>query len=115
VTNSSVLFDSEERVEEFGSCHYSGSPGNNPQLTVCRQLFTAHKLLSLSTEGQLVVDSFELPSACACYFREDFVLTFRRDMNTTDNTDDTTEEGEVQVEVQDDGEEDSSMISFSFN
>jgi len=113
VSNSSVLFDSEESVEEFGSCHYSGSPGNNPQLTVCRQLFTAHKLLSLSTEGQLVVDSFELPSACACYFKEDFILTFRRDMNATNEEDEV--EDEIEVEVQDDGKEDSSMISFSFN
>merc|ERR1712226_553412 len=30
----------------------------NPDFTVCRQLFTSHKLLALSTEGQLVVDSF---------------------------------------------------------
>merc|ERR1711953_478009 len=73
----SVLFDNEEIIEEFGSCQYSGSPGNDPELTVCRQLFTSHKLLALSTEGQLVVDSFQLPSACACFYREDFLLTFR--------------------------------------
>merc|ERR1712088_71044 len=84
-TNSSVLFDNEEIIAEFGSCQYSGSPGNDPDLTVCRQLFTSHKLLALSTEGQLVVDSFQLPSACACFYREDFLLTFRRDMNN-DNT-----------------------------
>merc|ERR1712141_131364 len=91
-TNSSVLFDNEEIVAEFGSCQYSGSPGNDPELTVCRQLFTSHKLLALSTEGQLVVDSFQLPSACACFYREDFLLTFRRNMNndtTTSNTSNT--------------------------
>merc|ERR1712141_621329 len=89
-TNSSVLFDNEEIIEEFGSCQYSGSPGNDPDLTVCRQLFTSHKLLALSTEGQLVVDSFQLPSACACYYREDFLLTFRRNMNNDTNTSTTT-------------------------
>jgi len=87
-TNSSVLFDNEEIIEEFGSCQYSGSPGNDPELTVCRQLFTSHKLLALSTEGQLVVDSFQLPSACACFYREDFLLTFRSDMNNDTNTED---------------------------
>jgi len=90
-TNSSVLFDNEEIVAEFGSCQYSGSPGNDPELTVCRQLFTSHKLLALSTEGQLVVDSFQLPSACACFYREDFLLTFRSDMNN----DNTTEDGSI--------------------
>merc|ERR1712232_852186 len=87
-TNSSVLFDNEEIIEEFGSCQYSGSPGNDPELTVCRQLFTSHKLLALSTEGQLVVDSFQLPSACACFYREDFLLTFRSDMNNDNSTED---------------------------
>ena len=74
-----VQFDNVEVVEEFGSCLYSGAPGNNPGLTSCRQLFTEHKLLSLSADGQLVVDSFKLPSACACFFKEDFILEFRRD------------------------------------
>merc|ERR1712232_111492 len=87
-TNSSVLFDNEEIVAEFGSCQYSGSPGNDPELTVCRQLFTSHKLLALSNEGQLVVDSFQLPSACACFYREDFLLTFRSDMNNDTSTED---------------------------
>merc|ERR1712001_693856 len=97
-TNSSVLFDNEEIVAEFGSCQYSGSPGNDPELTVCRQLFTSHKLLALSTEGQLVVDSFQLPSACACFYREDFLLTFRRNMNndtSTTNTTPTSQDGSV--------------------
>merc|ERR1712079_331743 len=65
---------------EFGSCLYSGAVGNNPALTSCKQLYTEHKLLALSADGQLVVDSFKLPSACACFYKEDFVLEFRRDM-----------------------------------
>ena len=106
---------------------YSGSPGNNPHLTVCRQLYTAHKLLALSSEGQLVVDSFELPSACACYYREDFVLTFRRDMdtNTTESEPDmetittgseqdteTITMGSEQEDTEDDGRVNSDTISF---
>merc|ERR1712111_195542 len=63
---------------EFGSCLYSGAVGNNPALTSCKQLYTEHKLLSLSNDGQLVVDSFKLPSACACFYKEDFTLKFRR-------------------------------------
>merc|ERR1712079_524293 len=65
---------------EFGSCLYSGAVGNNPALTSCKQLYTEHKLLALSADGQLVVDSFKLPSACACFYKEDLVLEFRRDM-----------------------------------
>ena len=90
---------------------------------MCRQLYTEHKLLSLTADGQLEVDSFkvgfdqpvkyvhpkiskfeyfkellvypyatnafvlfetrqsnfffQLPSACACFVREDFMLEFR--------------------------------------
>jgi len=105
-TDSSVQFESEARVEEFGSCLYSGSPGNNPDLTVCRQLSTTHKLLALSTDGQLVVDSFQLPSACACYYREDFLLTFRSGMNGT--AEEEMDQPEVDVEV-----DQSDRISFN--
>ena len=66
---------------------------------MCRQLYTEHKLPSLTADGQLEVDSFkvgfdqpvkhlrpnfpsfpfyfQLPSACACFVREDFMLEFR--------------------------------------
>jgi len=110
-TNSSVLFDNEEIIAEFGSCQYSGSPGNDPELTVCRQLFTSHKLLALSTEGQLVVDSFQLPSACACFYREDFLLTFRRNMNS-DNT--TTSTNTSTNSSSSTTTEDGSVINFAF-
>jgi len=69
-----------EIPEEFGSCLYSGAVGNNPELTSCKQLYTEHKLLALSDNGQLEVDSFKLPSACACFYREDFLLAFRGNM-----------------------------------
>ena len=65
-TDHSVQFNNSVLAEEFGSCQY----GRNPQLTVCRQLLRAHKLLSLSTDGKLVVDSFQLPSGCACYIKD---------------------------------------------
>merc|ERR1711874_267242 len=110
-TNSSVLFDNEEIIEEFGSCQYSGSPGNDPELTVCRQLFTSHKLLALSTEGQLVVDSFQLPSACACFYREDFLLTFRRNMNNDTSTTSTNTSTNSSSSTT---TEDGSVINFAF-
>jgi len=59
-------FDSPE--DTFGSCQYGGSLGNNPRETSCRQIYTEYKLLSLSSsETSLEVDTFMLPSACACY------------------------------------------------
>jgi len=69
---------------DFGVCLYSGAGGNDPDLTVCRQLYTEHKLLSLTADGQLEVDSFKLPSACACFVREDFMLEFRDAMKDSD-------------------------------
>jgi len=69
---------------DFGVCLYSGAGGNDPDLTVCRQLYTEHKLLSLTADGQLEVDSFKLPSACACFVREDFMLEFRDAMKDSE-------------------------------
>lgn len=91
--SDSVQFKNSEDEEEkdFGSCHYSGSEGNNPDLTVCRQLFTEHKLLALSEEGQLIVDSFKLPSACACFVREDLKLEFRIEMKDKEKNEDDKE------------------------
>jgi len=86
--SATVMFDQAEDVpEDYGSCLYSGAHGNNPFLTSCKQLYTEHKLLALSNDGQLVVDSFKLPSACACFYKEDFVLKFRR-MESEESVDD---------------------------
>ncbi len=34
--------------------------------TLCRQIFSTQKLLSLDSEGNVNVDTFDLPSACVC-------------------------------------------------
>jgi len=60
--------------DEFGDCLYSGSQGNNPDFTTCKQIYTEHKLLALTEAGQLEVDRFMLPSACACYVQTSFSL-----------------------------------------
>lgn len=60
--------------DDFGVCLYSGSEGNNPGLTSCKQVYTEHKLLALTDVGQLEVDRFMLPSACACYIKNGFSL-----------------------------------------
>jgi len=86
--NNSVQFGENKEPIDFGVCLYSGAQGNNPDLTVCKQIYTEHKLLALSDEGQLLVDSFKLPSACACFVREDFILEFRRDMNDEEESKD---------------------------
>jgi len=78
----SVQFGEKKVAEDFGVCLYSGSEGNDPSLTSCKQIYTEHKLLALSEEGQLLVDSFKLPSACACFFREDYILEFRQDQRS---------------------------------
>lgn len=63
--------------QSYGSCLYGGSKGLSPSSTVCRQLYSKHKLLSLSGDGQLVLDTFRLPVACDCYIRESFQLEFK--------------------------------------
>lgn len=99
--DSNVQFETEtlEVPARFGSCLYSGAVGNNPSLTSCQQLYTQHKLLALSTDGQLVVDSFKLPSACACFYKEDFVLEFRRNMGNRDREGDEEEEEEETLDI----------------
>ena len=53
------------------SCLYGGAEGNNPLGTSCRQIHTEYKLLALSSAGdRLEVDTFMLPSACACYTQQ---------------------------------------------
>ena len=65
---------SQESGDQFGDCLYSGSQGNNPEFTACKQIYTEHKLLALTETGQLEVDRFMLPSACACFIQPFFGL-----------------------------------------
>lgn len=60
---------SQDSSGSFGSCLYSGATGNIPELTSCKQIYTEHKLLALTDNDQLEVDSFMLPSACACFIQ----------------------------------------------
>jgi hypothetical protein len=66
-----------ENQTTFGVCLYSGAEGHNPDFTVCKQLYTQHKLLAFSPDSELVVDTFMLPSSCACFVRRDFDIGFR--------------------------------------
>jgi len=100
--NNSVQFGENKEPIDFGVCLYSGSGGNNPDLTVCKQIYTEHKLLALSDEGQLLVDSFKLPSACACFVREDFILEFRRDMNEEEESKDDLASPTLPPQVEED-------------
>jgi len=100
--SDSVQFGENKEPTDFGVCLYSGAQGNNPDLTVCKQIYTEHKLLALSEEGQLLVDSFKLPSACACFVREDFILEFRRDMNDEEETKDDPASPTLPPQVEED-------------
>jgi len=103
--NNSVQFGDNKEPIDFGVCLYSGAGGNNPDLTKCKQIYTEHKLLALSEEGQLLVDSFKLPSACACFVVEDFILEFRRDMNNEEESKDDPASPTLPPQVEeDDGE-----------
>lgn len=44
------------------------NPSGEPK-TVCKQLFRTQKLLAVNEEGEIVVDTFELPSACICNYK----------------------------------------------
>jgi len=59
--------------KEFGYCTYSGTDGRVPEKTNCRQLFRTHRLVTIDEFGELEEDEFEFPSACACFFRRDFI------------------------------------------
>lgn len=49
----------EKCINDLDSPHGEGS-------TLCRQIFSTHKLLALDTDGNVNVDTFDLPSACVC-------------------------------------------------
>lgn len=68
----------DEKLKDFGTCLYSGIEGHNPSQTSCRQLYREHKLLVVTQKGELEIDKFSLPSACACFLRTEFnTLEFR--------------------------------------
>jgi hypothetical protein len=75
--NSRRQFGRSNNQTEFGVCLYGGAEGHNQDFTVCKQLYTEHKLLAFSADSELVVDRFKLPSACACFVRKDFQPGFR--------------------------------------
>ena len=37
--------------------------------TVCKQLFRTQKLLAIDKNGEMLVDTFKLPSGCVCNYR----------------------------------------------
>jgi len=71
-TNGRQISDYEYQGSKFGVCLYGGAEGQDPDSTVCRQKYTEHKLLAFTADSELLVDSFKLPSACACYIKDDF-------------------------------------------
>lgn len=66
---SNIKPNKRDENTEFGSCLYSGVQGLHPTGTVCKQLYREHRLMIISEKGELEIDSFRLPSACACHLR----------------------------------------------
>merc|ERR1711963_556210 len=63
----------EQCVDEGSEC-LTGSDAPSSGSTVCRQEFATHRLYATSGNGEQVYDSFSLPSACLCHFRDNFGL-----------------------------------------
>ena len=58
--------------ENAGStCVNDADSPRGPGTTTCRQAYRTQKLLAVDQRGEVVVDSFPLPSACLCHFRTD--------------------------------------------
>ena len=51
------------KCEHTESCH-GGWAGHE---TKCRQLYLEHKLLAITKEGEVVIETFLFPSCCSCH------------------------------------------------
>jgi len=68
VQNVQMVFcenDGGNCLNENDNPHVDGS-------TICKQLYKTQKLLAIDEEGEISVDTFELPSACVCHYKESF-------------------------------------------
>ena len=59
-----------QQVVRVGKCegtHHECSGSWPGQVTQCRQQYLDHKLVVLSMEGEVLLDTFSFPSCCACH------------------------------------------------
>jgi len=65
--------------------------------TVCKQIYKTQKLLAVSQDGELVVDTFSLPSACICYHRKTDLIRIRglANFNSPSMSDSTEDPNEL--------------------
>jgi len=63
----------EQCLDEGSEC-LTDSDAPSSGTTVCRQEFATHRLYATDGNGAQVYDSFSLPSACLCHFRDNFGL-----------------------------------------
>ena len=52
------------------SCINEDDSPTGPGSTTCRQLYRNQKLLAIDEKGEVEVDTFQLPSACVCNYKE---------------------------------------------
>ncbi|XP_050300154.1 protein spaetzle-like [Anthonomus grandis grandis] len=56
-----------------GECDIPGNPMLNPGYTLtCKQKYVYRRLLSIDNKGEPVQDSFKMPSACCCAYKQNF-------------------------------------------
>jgi len=63
----------EQCLDEGSEC-LTDSDAPSSGTTVCRQEYATHRLYATDGNGEQVYDSFSLPSACLCHFRDNFGL-----------------------------------------
>ena len=61
-----------EQCEEEGLHCNTDEDAPSSSNTVCRQKYTIHKLYAITANKEQIYDSFSLPSACICYYKNPF-------------------------------------------
>uniref|UniRef100_A0AAR5QJB3 Protein spaetzle n=1 Tax=Dendroctonus ponderosae TaxID=77166 RepID=A0AAR5QJB3_DENPD len=77
-----------------GACDIPGSPSIDSSYTMaCRQKYVYRRLFTLDNKGEPVSDSFKMPSACCCAYKQNFDFLSRHG-KTVSTTSKSSEEAE---------------------
>uniref|UniRef100_A0A0K2VC96 Putative LOC100875017 [Megachile rotundata] n=1 Tax=Lepeophtheirus salmonis TaxID=72036 RepID=A0A0K2VC96_LEPSM len=56
---------------EGQSCLYGGNMGLFPEATICKQQYTTHPFVVISSSGEKKVELFRIPTACVCHIQDE--------------------------------------------